>query len=451
MKHRQIISKAKFLQIADRVLEASTARETEVLFSQEISSLTRYANNVVHQNLSHDDIGVSVRAVVGKRQGRFSTTRLDKAGLKNVAELAVDTARSQKAGEEFLSLPGPQTYQGLQGVDRKTADLGPMDRVKHVKKAVSTVRRKKLEAAGMLTHSAVVQGVANSKGLRAYHASTSARFSVTAMGETSSGWSETMCRRVREIDVDRIARNAADTAVAGQEPNDLPAGKYTVILHPEAMTDFLLFMGWFGFGGLTVLDGRSFMSGKIGKRILGRKITISDDVYHPKTIGFPFDYEGMPRKRVVLIDKGVARQAVHDRYTARLAKTRSTGHALPQPNSHGPIPMNLVMEPGDSSLEEMIASTDRGILVHQFHYTNVADPNGLLLTGMTRNGTFLIEKGKVVKPIKNLRFTESAVRALSDVEALTKEQKFCGSFFGGAFVVPGAKIREFSFSSTTPF
>lgn len=446
-----MIDREGFEEIVGTVLEASRADETEIIFGQEISSLTRVANSVIHQNVTENNAGLSIRVICKNKQGRSTTTRLDREGLHKAVEAAVDTALQQKEEPELLGMPGPQEYPVLNGFDRATADFGPMDRARIVGDAVREVSEKGLRAAGMFTTGACVHGVANSNGLRAYHASTSARYSITAMSETSSGWCEVMGPRVEELDTTGTTRSAVDKALSGEDPIDLKPGKYTVVLEPAAMTDFLLFLSVYGFGGLFFLEKRSFFCGKIGKKVMGKNITIVDDVSHPKTIGIPFDYEGIPRFRVVLVEDGIARGVVHDRKTAKAAGMESTGHGLPQPNVHGPIPMNLVMEPGDSSVEEMIASVDRGILITQFHYTNVIDPQKMIMTGMTRNGTFLIEDGKVTKPVKNMRFTESAIRALSNVKALTKEQSFCGSFFGGSFVVPGAMIRDFSFSSSTTF
>ncbi|MFC2173942.1 TldD/PmbA family protein [Acidobacteriota bacterium] len=451
MQERGLIGKDEFSEIAQIVLEASTADETEVLLGQEISSLTRVANNVIHQHVSEDNAGLSIRVISGKKQGRSTTTKLDKEDLRRAVAMATDIALHQKEEPELLSLPDPQHYPSLDCFDDETARFDPMDRTRIVGEAVHRISSKDLKAAGMFTTGATIHGIANSKGLRAYHPSTTARFSFTAMSETSSGWCEVMGAHVNELDTSQAADIAMDKALTGQDPVDLEPGKYRVVLEPAAMTDFLLFMAWCGFGGLAYNEGRSFMSGKLGKKVLGKNITISDDVTHPMTIGLPFDFEGMPRKRVVMIDKGVANALVHDRKTALAANEESTGHALPQPNIHGPFPLNIVMEPGDSSMEEMIAETEKGVLVTQFHYTNVIDPQKLIMTGMTRNGTFLIEKGKITRPVKNLRFTESAIRALSNVEALTKERLYCGSFFGGTFVVPGASIRDFSFSSGTTF
>jgi predicted Zn-dependent protease len=207
-----------------------------------------------------------------------------------------------------------------------------------------------------------------------------------------------------------------------------------------------------GFGALAYQEGRSFLSGKLGKKFMGENINISDDIYHPMVRGMPFDFEGMPKKKVSLIEKGVARGVVYDRLTAKKGKTHSTGHGLPQPNSHGPLPGALILHPADSSVAEMIASTKKGLLVSEFHYTNVLDPLKLIITGMTRNGVYLIENGVITKSVKNMRFTESVLAALSNVELISRDAELQkGIFGGGGFVAPALKINNFNFSSETKF
>ena len=195
----------------------------------------------------------------------------------------------------------------------------------------------------------------------------------------------------------------------------------------------------------------SFVSGAAGRQVFTDAITLEDNAFHSPGEGIPFDYEGMPRKRVTLIDKGVFKGAVYDRETAARWGQECTGHALPQPNSIGPIPSNLVLAAGNDSYEDILAGTERGVLVTQFHYVNLIDPRTLLLTGMTRNGTFLIEGGRIKRPLKNLRFTESVVQALNRVDGVSRDAVLASGFFGGSVVVPAMRIRDFNFTSATAF
>ena len=213
----------------------------------------------------------------------------------------------------------------------------------------------------------------------------------------------------------------------------------------------LFFLGYMGMGALSVQEGRSFMCGKIGERVTGDKVTIWDDGLDPRGLPLPFDFEGMPKQKVMLIEKGIAKNVVYDSATAaKEPGKKSTGHSLPAPNTQGPLPINLFMEPGKSTKEEMLASTDRGIWVTRFHYTNVLHPVKTVITGMTRDGTFLIEKGKITRPLKNLRFTQSILEALSNVEMLTSTLKVVKDDWNAlGTTVPAIKVRNFRFTGGT--
>jgi predicted Zn-dependent protease len=208
-----------------------------------------------------------------------------------------------------------------------------------------------------------------------------------------------------------------------------------------------------GMGSLAMQEGRSFMSGRMGEKITGSNITIWDDGFDPRGVVFPFDYEGVPKQKVMLIEEGVARGVVYDSATAQLEPGRaSTGHGLPAPNTMGPIPINLLMKPGSATKEEMIASTEKGIWVTRFHYVNPVHPVKAILTGMTRDGTFLIENGKITRPLKNLRFTQSILEAFANAEMMSKDLKMIMMGFGNfATCAPAAKINGFTFTGATEF
>jgi predicted Zn-dependent protease len=225
-----------------------------------------------------------------------------------------------------------------------------------------------------------------------------------------------------------------------------------VILEPAAVSTIMQFLGYIGFGGKAFLEGRSFMTGRIGERLADDLVTIVDDPVAEDSLGLPFDFEGVPARRVALIDRGIARSVVWDRATAaKAADAASTGHALPPPNPYGPLPLNLRMEPGTTTVDDMVASTDRGLLVTRFHYSNVVNEKETVLTGMTRDGTFLIEEGRVVGGVRNLRYTQNALEALSNVEAVGDRTEISTELFFGGARAPAIKVRDFKFSSTTDY
>ena len=426
--------------------------EAEVILVNSDQSLTRYANNVVTQNVQESNITeLVVRLIKAGKVARATTNKMDDASLKKLVNDTAELIRYQKQDKKMMPLAGKQTYRALDNYVDKTASFSVHDRVETIRKAVNECEKRGLAGSGIFSNGAGVLVIANSKGLFAYHKETQSELTLTALTNDSSGWANEQHKDATQINPQVVARTAIDKALRSQNPVTLPAGNYTVIFEPAAVTNFLLFMAWQGFSALTYQEGRSFLSGKMGKQLLGNNITIIDNVYYPQSLGAPFDFEGMPEKDVVLIEHGIAKNVVYDRETALKAKTTSTGHALPQPNPHGPLPSNLVLMPGDSSLEKMIKSTQKGILVTQLHYTNLVEPMKLVLTGMTRNGTFLIENGQVTRGIKNMRFTESIVKTLSNVEMISKDCKYDNAFFGGGFVVPVLKVKDFNFSSETKF
>ena len=446
-----MISQKQAKTICDRVLNLARRRRVEVLVEGSNHSLTRYADNAIHQNVTSRELVVSIRMLVGKKVGRATTNKLDNASLALMLDKCEAMAKVQDPDSDMLPLTRPQRYESTQAYSSATAGLSPSGRMEQVRAAVAICQESGLAGAGISANESSALALANSKGLFAFHRGTTADFGLTAIGEGHSGWARQQHTDCRQIDVEAVARRAVDKAVASVDPKELKPGEYTVIFEHAAVTDFLLFLAYLCFGAQACQEGTSFISERTGQKVFGENINIRDDAYSAMAPGMPFDFEGMPRCAVALVQKGVAAGMVHDRKTAKKAKTKSTGHALPQPNTHGPMPLNMVMEPGVSSLDEMISSTKRGLLVTHLHYTNVIDPKRLILTGMTRDGTFVVENGRISYPVKNMRFTESIPKMLSNVEQISKDRIHASAFFGGGFVVPALKVNSFAFTSSTDF
>ena len=438
-------------KISESVFALAGRSPVEVMIMAGEEALTRFANNVIHQNVHQASASVTLRLMQGRRVGRASTNRFDKSSLKRCVEAARAMARVQRPDPELLPLPGPQKYQPVKTWVGATARLTPEDRACAVRDVIARAKSGRLIAAGIYSSGGANLALANSRGVWAWHRATEAAFSVTMAADNVSGWAERTDKDVSKINTAALADRAIGKALAGRRPKELPPGEYDVVLEPAAVAELLMFVSIFGFDALAYREGRSFASGKLGKKLFGDNLTLRDDAYAPGITGIPFDFEGMPRKPVTLVERGVLKGLVHDRKTAKKAGTRTTGHGLPQPSPHGPVPLNPVIETGDSSLDEMIRSTERGILVTHFHYTNIIDPMQMTLTGMTRDGTFLIESGEVGRAVKNMRFTESMLRAFNQVEAISREAAIAASFWGSTMVAPAMKIRGFRFSSGTEF
>ncbi|TMK76880.1 MAG: TldD/PmbA family protein [Actinobacteria bacterium] len=401
-----------------------------VLAFHSAGGLTRFASSQIHQNTWRESVAISVMAVV-------DGNRVD--AVRATLDAAKAIAAVTPANPDFPGLAEPASYPAASLWDDATAETTPAERADGVARAFEEFPSS-IDAAGYIETTANEVFIAGSTGLRAYATSTQAGCSVMAIAQNSSGFAESVERKLASLDVPALAERAVKKAELGRDPADVEPGAYTVILEPAATSTLLQFLAFLGFGGKAFLEGRSFMTGKIGEKIMDDKITILD---------VPFDFEGTPSSRVILIDKGVAKDVVWDRTTAKKAGRESTGHGLPPPNTMGPLPLNLRMEPGDQSLEQLVASTDRGLLVTRFHYSNVVSEKETVLTGMTRDGTFAIEDGKIARGVKNLRFTQNAVEALSNVDGVGDTTETSTELFFGGSRAPAIKVRDFKFSSAT--
>jgi PmbA protein len=451
--------------IFSRLKKFSSADEIECLFYGGRSALTRFANNTIHQNMAEENYGVSVRAVFGGRTARATTNKFDDESLRNVVKVSEDLAKVQEPDADLLPVTdSDKNAQATQSPSRyfeQTAALSPSQRAGAVGEIVSIAQKHKLTTAGIFSSSESVEGIFNSRGLSRWHTQTSAEVSITMLAPDSSGWQKANSPNVANLNAQRLAEIAAKKAVDSASPREIAPGKYTVILEPAAVLDTVGF-AFYDFGGLAILDQRSFLSNRIGTKLFGENVSISDDVSHPLQSGAPFDGEGMPRQKIQLVENGVVKRLVYARATAEKMKNSkhaaavgpigATGHGFPIPNEIGDAPMNIVFEsPREpKTVEQMVASTERGILVTRLWYIREVDPYEKILTGMTRDGTFLVENGKVVCGLRNFRFNQSLIDMLSNVEAMSVPVRTSGeeSF---DMVVPAMKVRDFNFTEVTKF
>jgi PmbA protein len=441
-------------QIAQRILKISDAQgtgieETEVEISSTTDALTRFANNTIHQNVAEHTLQISVRAVVDGRTARAATNKTDEDSLRRVIATAARLAKNQPEYPGLLPMLGRQKYQKIDRFFPSTAAATPQDRARAVSRVCQLAEKNKQTAAGIYSTGYSQSHLANSKGLFASDRETDAEFSVTILESNSSGWAKANSPDIRKIQPDALAETASRKSADSRSPRELPPGHYTAILEPAAVLDLLGFL-FYDFAGTAVLDKRSCLNDRMGKKIFGDNITIWDDVYHPLQSGASFDGEGFPRQKVLLVDRGVPKNLVYSRATAKKMKAKPTGHGFTLPNEYGEAPMNLVITGGEKSVDEMIRSTDRGILVTRLWYIREVDPYDKILTGMTRDGTFLVENGRVAGGIRNFRFNQSILEMLSNVEMLGPSVRAAGeeSF---EMVVPAMKVRNFHFSEVTKF
>jgi PmbA protein len=464
-----MLSQNQAADIFDRIKKLSTGDEVEVLFSGGRFALTRFANNTIHQNVAEENHVVSVRAAFGGKTARAFTNKFDEESLRQIVRSAERLAKVQHPDPDLLPMPEMQEATGggaraTQAPSRhfeRTAQITPELRAEGVHKIVGVAERHGLTTAGVFSSAESFEGIFNSRGLSKWHTQTSAEVSITMLAADSSGWQKASSPDVANLDPLALAEVAARKAVDSARPREIPAGKYTVILEPAAVLDIVGFMFW-DYSGMAILDQRSFLTGRIGTKLFGDNITIWDDVAHPLQSGSPFDGEGVQRQKVGLVENGIVNRVVYARATAERMKRSeykdkvgpiaATGHGFPLPNEMGEMPLNIVFTPAHDpqTVAQMIASTERGVLVTRLWYIREVEPFEKMLTGMTRDGTFYVENGRVQVGVRNFRFNESLIHMLSNVVAMSVPVRSCGeeSF---DMVVPAMKVRDFNFTEVTKF
>ena len=423
--------------------------DVEALFAGHRDALTRFANNTIHQNVAEQARWLSVRVAIDQKTARATTNRFDRDSIRKTVEEAIALAKSVASDPDLLPLLEPEPVPEIQRYHQPTADASPEDRARAVAEAIRVIEGAGQTAAGIYSTGQTFEAIFNSRGVAAWHQETLAQFSITAMAEDSSGWAKASAVSLDAFDPVELARCASDKAGLSKSPRAIESGRYNVILEPAAVLDLVGQM--FGdFSATAMYDKRSFLTDRIGKKLFGENIHISDDVAHPLQAGVPFDGEGVARRRLTLVEAGVPRELAYSRASAKRDGVAPTGHGFPLPNDVGEAPLNIVIAGGNTPVEQMIASTERGILVTRLWYIREVDPYEKIMTGMTRDGTFLVEDGRLTCGLRNFRFNQGIIELLNNVEALSRSARASGE---EAFdmVVPAMKVREFNFTEVTRF
>lgn len=437
-----MLGRERALALLEEAIRYSHADSTEIVLEAEERQVTRFAGSAIHQNMAESNVKAVIRVVLGKRIGYASTNRLAEGGLTAAVDQATRLARLQAEDPQFVSLPSPSPIPEVTTFYPATAASTPAQRADTIAQAVALLARAGCEGSGVFSADCNELAVGNSLGIRAYAPLTAAQFMLVASDGDASGYAEWEGRDISGLDPRAVADRACRKCTSSRNPITLEPGDYPVILEPAAVADMLQTLAYVGLSATSLQERRSFMDGRLGEQVVDERVTIWDDGHDPRTMTMPFDFEGVPKQKVVFIEAGVARGVVYDSYTAHKEGRQSTGHALPPPNVWGPYPMNLIMAPGDTPQAKMLADTQRGILVTAFHYTNTLKPKETSFTGMTRHGTFLVEHGRIARPIRNLRFTDAIIPALGRLEAVGDTQELVGGV-----LCPAVKVASFSFTS----
>jgi PmbA protein len=449
-----MITEQEFRAIRERVLKASQADETELCLGGGREELTRFGENRITQNVSEERYELRVRTRFGRRQGLATTNDFSPAGLVRCVENAAALARIQPESERVIDFHAGGERSEATAWAAETAAVDAAARARWVETAVKVAAGQGIELGGIALSSEGSIGdygeiepfaVANSTGLLRYGRKTRAVFEVSAAKGDGAGRSRVLAKSATAVDPVRVAEDACRRCLESRAPAALAPGDYTVVFEAEAAQDLLFFLTYLGFNGLAVAEKRSPLGERLGERVFGENITLREVPGDPRLFGLGFDAEGVDTQAVTLIDKGVLTSFLHDRTSAHLTGQAATGHGLPQPNNAGAYLRFPVLAGGKASLAELIGGVERGVLVTRLWYTNVVDPMRMIITGMTRDGTFLIEKGALVGPVKNFRFNQSLVELFNRVEQLGEEQAL------GGMVLPHLRVRDFRFSSGTDF
>ncbi len=455
-----MLGEAAVNKLLERVFHLSPAEQTEALFVGFEEGLTRFANNEIHQHVAETHHALVLRVALGKRVAAVSTNRLDDDGIRAALEQAEALARLQPENPDFpgFTPPTPLPTSVPVAYDEATANASPLQRAQAVGEVLRYASAHNVTASGAFMTGRYEWGFATSLGHSAYLPTTLSDLTIVAMTATGSGYASDAAWHMDAIDVAARGREAVDKALRAQNPRPLEPGVYPVVLDTYAAQDLLSFLGG-AASAQSVHEGQSWMSGRQGQALLSDKITILDDPLDPELWPLPFDFEGMPRQRVIIVERGVVGEAVYDRLWAHKTGHAATGHALPAFNpfapaqamgGFGPVPLHLTLLPGETPIEEMIRGMERGLYITRFNYTRVVHPREMVVTGLTRDGTFWIENGEIAYPVQNLRFTQSYVEALKEVIAVgNTAQRERG--YAAINRAPALSLPAFRFTGTTGF
>jgi predicted Zn-dependent protease len=428
--------------IAEQTLAAvGDDANAEAVVTAGRTALTRFANSFIHQNITQDTANVELRVEVDGRVSSSSATAADPDALTRLARTTVESARLQPVDEEWPGLTEPVEVPAVDHYDEETAASTPDQRATMVGDFIDTGER----AAGYLATEGATVVYANTNGHSAEGRFTRAILDGIHQTPSSAGSAHAASARIADIDAEAAGAIALDRAQRASGAFDLKPGEYEVVLSPECVGTILIFLAVYGFNARAHQEGQSCL--RLGEQQFHQRVNIFDDATDPRALGVGFDLEGTPKSRVEFVSAGVSSALAHNRRTAGKAGVASTGHAIPFPFPIGPVPINLFLEGGDEPVEDMIASVERGLYVSTFNYCRVLDPKTLAVTGLTRNGTFMIENGRITGAVTNLRFTQSFVAALQNVEGIGNDGRFADSEFGPGFVhVPSLRLASWNFT-----
>jgi len=423
----------------------------EIIATENKSELTRFAKSYIHQNVAENNFDLIVKVINEDRISVVEMNSIDNLTVLKNIEKAIEIAKISPKLDYHYRLVPPQTYKLKCKFSQKTAQFTPLGRAQLISQLIKEINQSKYDAAGAFTTEVNTLLVANSKGVFAFDRGTKVDFNCVVAKDNSTAYASFIDSDINNFNINKITDELLETALKNVGQIEIDPGVYTVILSPEAVANILDCTGYTAFNGKLIVEGKSFISANRRKKIFPEIITILDNPLDEFTMPMPFDFVGYPRKKIYLIKDGVIVDGVYDHLTALKYNLKCTANTLPPESaSMGALPFNLVMKEGDNSFEEMISRTKKGIYISRLHYVNVLNPMSVQLTGMTRDGTFLIEDGKMIRAIKNMRFNTSVIDMLKAVDMISKERQTKSGLVGPT-VAPYLRTNNFTFSSKTNF
>ena len=434
--------------VLDRILSTAGSLDMQVILKGENQELTRFAGSEIHQNVASDELEAEITLHKDGRELKVTTNDFDNDSLRKLVK---------EAGQRLMELPESERVKSFIS---EPADISSDNYFKELEREFNIENRAQklkaafgeldsdLNAAGSLELNQNFMALGNTNGITRYSRLDKVDFKTVITEQSgATGYAAAISNRAEDIDIGKEFKRAADKARDSRDAIEIEPGEYDVILEPAAVGGLISYLSYIGFSGRSVQEGMSFLADRLGEQVFGDNITLVDDCQDPNTIDFPFDFQGAKRQKLNIIENGVAKELAYDLESARKAGVETTGHSVGD-LSIGGFPLHLVMANGGAELEEMIAGTEKGLLITRFHYINVINPRKAILTGLTRDGTFLIENGRVKAPVKNLRFTQNIVESLNQVEAISSSREKVGGFYGYMYL-PALKVNGFNFTGVS--
>ena len=438
-------------ELVNKVKKFLKNYDFEIIASGGKNELTRFAESYIHQNVAETNLNLTAKIVNENRIGSVHMNSIDESAISKNIEKAIEVTKITPKLDYHYRLLTPQSYKIKSKYSKDTANFTPLNRAQLVKQLIKKVNQRGYEAAGAFKTEESTLLVANSEGLFAFDRRTKVDFNCVIIRNNSTAHTSFIDSDVTNFNIEKVTDELLEAALRNVKQIEIDPGVYTVILSPEAVAEIINYAGYTAFNGKMIMEGKSFICHNQDKKIFPETITVSDDPFDELTMPLPFDLVGYPREKIYLIKDGVVKDGVYDHLTALKYNRKCTGNTLsPEHASFGALPFNLAMKEGSNSVEEIISSTKKGIYISRFHYVNILNPMSIQLTGMTRDGTFLIEDGKLGRAIKNMRFNTSVVDMLKAVDMISKERQTKEGFIGPT-VAPYLRTNNFTFSSKTSF